>query len=153
MVHLDDLVNAMTTTLSNIPELVADLAPVDPIVGYIDNNPVSNSVAKAIYQMQPGQVLVIWRSTTLAEGTMSKWDHRMEICVRALPGRSDLALIDEIMEGVPIPGDGLIWRICPIMDGLLPTLVTEITRETDTEGVDYGVILTSTLETGDWPNP
>jgi hypothetical protein len=153
MVHLDDLVNAMTTTLLNIPELVADLAPAEPIVGYIDSNPTSNSVDKAIYQMQPGQVMVIWRGTALSEGEMSKWDHRMEICVRSLPGHSDLTLIDEIMQGVPNPGDGLIWRFCPIMAGLLPTKVTDISRATDSEGVDYGVILTSTLETGDYPNP
>ena len=153
MVHLDDLVNAFATTLGNIPALVADLAAVDPIVPYIDLNSAANSVSKAIYQMQPGQVLVVWRSTALTQGEMSKWDHRVEICVRALPDHSDLTLINEIMEGVPVPGDGMIWRLCPIMAGLLPTQVTEITRETDTEGVDYGVILTSTLETGDWPNP
>jgi hypothetical protein len=153
MRHLDDLVNAMTTTLTNIPELVADLAALDPVKGYIDLNPTSNSVDKAIYQMQPGQVLVIWRSSTLSQGTMSKWDHRIEICLRSLPDHSDLTLIDEIMDGVPVPGDGLIWRTCPILPGLLPTEVTEITRATDTEGVDYGVILTSTLETGDWPRP
>lgn len=146
--------NAMVNTLLAIPALVADLALVDPVKGYIDLNPTANSVDKAIYQMQPGQVLVIWRSTSLiAEGSMSKWDHRLEICVRALPDHSDLALIDEIMQGIPQYGDGLIWRQCPILEGLLPTNVTEITRATDTEGVDYGVLLTSTHETGDWPNP
>jgi hypothetical protein len=153
MRHLDDLVNAMAQTLLNIPELVADLAPVDPVRGYIDLNPTANSTDKAIYQMQPGQVLVIWRGTAESEGTMSRWDHRMEISVRALPGNSDLKLIDEIMEGVPVPGDGQIWRLCPILPGLLPTNVTDITRATDAEGVDYCVIVTSTLETGDWPKP
>jgi hypothetical protein len=153
MIRLADLINAMVSTLSAIPELVADLAATDPIVGYIDSSPTRNSVEMAIYQMQPGQILVIWRGSTLREADMSKWDHRVEICVRALGGKSDLTLIDEIMAGVPVPGDGMVWRNCPILPGLLPTTIVDITRATDTEGVDYGVIQTSTLETGDWPNP
>ena len=153
MRHLADIVNAMAQSFLSIPPLVADLNPVDPVKAYIDRNSTSNSTEKAIYQMQPGQLLLIWRASLLTETDMSKWDHRVDICVRALPGHSDLTLIDEIMEGVPVPGDGMWWRNCPLLPGLYATKVTEITRETDTEGVDYGVIRTSTLETGDYPNP
>jgi hypothetical protein len=153
MRHLSDLVNAMVTKLSNIPELMAVLAPEDPIVGYVDLNPIRNSVEKAIYQMQPGQVFVNWTDTNLDEGQMSRWSHSMEICVRSLPGASDMDLVDVIMEGVPQPGDGLIWLRCPILDGLLPTNVKKIERRTDSEYVDYLVIMTETAETGDWPNP
>jgi hypothetical protein len=143
----------MASTLSGIPEIVAILAPVDPVVAYIDLNPTANSVDKAIYQMQPGQVLVIYRGSDLTEGEMSKWSHAVEICLRSLPGASDLDLIDAIMAGVPNPGDGMVWRNCPILPGLLPTTVTRISRTTDTEGVDYMLIETTTAETGDWPNP
>jgi hypothetical protein len=136
-----------------VPELVQILAPVDPVVAYIDLNPTANSVDKAIYQMQPGQVLVVYRGTDLTEGEMSKWSHAMDICIRSLPSASDLDLIDAIMAGVPNPGDGMVWRNCPILDGLLPTKVERISRNTDTEGVDYMLIETTTLETGDWPNP
>lgn len=153
MVNLTDLVNAMATTLAGIPELVAALAPTNPIVAYIDTNPLRNSVSKAIYQMQPGQLLVVWNETRLERETMSKWNHVVEIYVRSLPGASDLDLIDLIVAGVPNPGDGMVWRNCPIMNGLLPTEVTTIGRHTDTEGVDYAVIQTETAETGDWPKP
>lgn len=152
MVSRRDLVNAMATTLANIPELLAILAPVDPIRAYIDSNPISNSVDKATYQMQPGQVMVVWIETRLQSEMMSKWSHIVEICYRSLPDQSDLDLGDTIMAGVPNPGDGMVWRNCPVMAGVLPTNVTEITRRTDTEGVDYQVILTQTAETGDWPN-
>jgi len=153
MVHLADLVNAMAQTLAKIPELVGVLAPVDPVRAYVDYNPTSNSVEKAIYQMQPGQLLVIWTETLLQREEMSKWSHRAEICIRALRDQSDLDLIDKILAGVPVPGTGEIWRLCPIMPGLLPTEVLAIARRTDTEGVDYTVVLTETAETGDWPNP
>lgn len=153
MIKLSDLVNAMAQTLVNIPELLADLAPVDPVKAYIDFNPTSNSVEKAIYQMQPGQVLVLWVETALVTEAMSKWSHRVEICVRAMRDHSDYDLIDDILQGVPVPGDGLIWRMCPIMPGVLPTDVIGITRRTDSEGVDYAVIQTETAETGDWPLP
>src|SRR5215831_859895 len=144
MGRLRDLVNAMATTLGNIPQVVAALAPVNPIRAYIDLNPTANSVDTAIYQMQPGQLLVIWTDSRIDRGEMTKYTHVVEICVRALPDQSDLDLIDTIMAGVPVPGDGLVWRYCPILPGLLVTEVTATGRRTDTEGVDYGVILTET---------
>ncbi|HZF24026.1 MAG TPA: hypothetical protein VE030_11250 [Burkholderiales bacterium] len=153
MIKLADLVNAMAQTLTNIPELVAQLAPTDPVKAYIDFNPTSNSVDNAIYQMQPGQLLVMWVETALVTEAMSKWSHRVEICVRAMRDHSDLDLVDQILNGVPVPGDGQIWRMCPILAGVLPTDVLGIARRTDTEGVDYAVILTETAETGDWPLP
>lgn len=143
----------MAATLGNIPELAPILAPQNPIVPYIDSNPLMNSVARAIYQMEPGQVLIIWTGTVLETATMSKWIHAMELCYRCLPDESDLDLGDAIVNGVPNPGDGMYWRNCPLMDGLLPTEVKAIERRTDTEGVDYQVILTETAETGDYPNP
>jgi hypothetical protein len=153
MVSLIDLVNAMAETLGNIPEVLAALAPADPIQAYIDMNPTSNAVDKAIYQMQPGQLLVVWIETRLERAEMSKWVHTVEICLRSMRDNSDLDLINLIMAGVPVPGDGMVWRNCPVMPGLLPTEISAISRRTDTEGVDYGVILTDTAETGDWPYP
>jgi hypothetical protein len=153
MISLTDLVNAMAATLGDIPPLLAALSPVDPIQPYIDMNPTSNSVDKAIYQMQPGQLLVVWIETRIDRAEMSKWVHTVEICVRAGRDQSDLDIIGLIMAGVPVPGDGLMWRLCPIMPGVLPTEVAAIGRRTDTEGVDYGVIATETAETGDWPFP
>jgi TusA-related sulfurtransferase len=153
LIKLADLVNAMAQTLANIPEVVQELSTVDPVLPYIDMNPLANSVEKALYQMQPGQVLVLWIETVLVVEAMTKWVHRVEICVRSMRDHSDLDLISLIMNGVPIPGDGMIWRMCPVMPGVLPTEVMGIARRTDTEGVDYAVIQTETAETGDWPLP
>lgn len=147
------MVNALAATLLAIPEVVAMLAPEDPVQAYIDTNPTANSLEDALYQMQPGQLLVVWIETVLQRTDMSKWLHTVEICIRALRDQSELDLGDLIMAGVPIPGDGMVWRNCPLMPGLLPTEVVEIARRTDREGVDYQVIVTQTAETGDWPYP
>jgi hypothetical protein len=152
MIKRADFLNAMGQTLANIPELVALLAPDAPI-GVYPEIATRNSVEKFIYQMQPGQLLVIWTESLLTRANMLKWDHRVEICFRALPGNSEFDIGDAIMAGVPVPGDGQIWRLCPIMPGVLPTEVGALTRRMDSEGVDYHVIATETAETGDWPYP
>jgi hypothetical protein len=103
--------------------------------------------------MQPGQLLVLWVETAMIFETTSKWSHRVEIVLRSMREASDLDLIDLILNGVPVPGDGMIWRMCPVMAGVLPTDVSAISRRTDSEGVDYAVIQTETAETGDWPYP
>jgi hypothetical protein len=152
MINIADLVNGMATTFQNIPELVAVLAPVNPVIAYIDFNPTRNSLSKALYQMQPGQVLVAWTETIYQVDEMTAWSHLVQVAIRPLREHSDFEVIDQIMNGVPQPGDGLVWRRCPLIDGVLPTNVTNIRRETDTEGVDYTVLNTETLETGDYPN-
>ena len=143
----------MAAALASVPELMVALAPVDPIMPYVDRNPIRNSVDQATYQMQPGQLLVVWMGTRLTKGEMSKWTHIVEILCRALPDQSDMDLEDIIVAGVPVPGDGMVWRNCPLLAGVYPTEVVDIERRTDTEGVDYGAIITETAETGDWPNP
>lgn len=153
MVNRTALVNAMASTLLAIPEVVEALAPDDPVLAYIDLNPTSNQLDEAIYQMQPGQLLVVWIETNLLRGEMTKWSHTLEICFQALPTQSHLDLGDLILAGVPVPGDGMVWRNCPLMPGLYPTEVTALARRTNSEGIDYGVIVTETAETGDWPFP
>lgn len=151
MVNLIDLTNAMAATLQSIPTLVADLdeASPDSIIPYIDVNPKRNSLALETYRQRPGTVLVSWVETMLNEGEAEPWTHRIDIYVRAMPGESAMVLIHDITEGVPVPGDGLRWRYCPILDGLLPTAINRIARVPDEEGIDYFVLETSTNETGD----
>ena len=60
-----------------------------------------------------------------------------------------LDLIDKIINGIPVPGDGLRWRYCPVMPGVLPANITDITRPSDTEGIDYHSIVMEIKETGD----
>jgi hypothetical protein len=150
LVDLIELTDAMVNALRAVPEVVALLGG-DPeaIAGYIDRNPDRNAIGAAIYQMKPGSVLVAWQETFLSEGEMEGWSHRYVIFVRASRGESSLDLLVAIVNGVPIPGDGQRWRYCPLMPGVLPTNVTEISRPTDEEGIDYFSILTETKETGD----
>lgn len=150
MVNFIDLTNAIVSTLAAVPELVAALNN-DPanVVAYIDRNPDFNSTALAIYRQKPGSILVIWQETMLTQGEMEGWVHQFVIFVRAARGESPLTLIDLIINGVPVPGDGLRWLYCPVMPGVLPTQVTDITRPADTEGIDYHSIVCEIKETGD----
>ena len=150
MVKFIDLTNAIVSTLAAVPELVAALGG-DPgnVIGYVDENPDRNSVSLAIYRQKPGTVMVIWQETLLTEGDMEGWLHQFVIFVRAARGGSPLDLIDKIINGVPVPGDGQRWRYCPVMPGVLPTNITDITRPSDTEGIDYHSIVCEIKETGD----
>jgi hypothetical protein len=150
LVSIIELTDAMVAALRNISAVV-DLVGGDPadIGGYIDETPDRNSVDAAIYQMKPGSILVVWRETLLAEGDIEGWVHRLEICLRAPRAVSSLELLQAIINGVPIPGDGMRWRYCPLMPGVLPTTVPAATRERDQEAIDYCSIMTETKETGD----
>jgi hypothetical protein len=145
------LTEATVTTFRNIPELVALLADGNPdnISGYIDLNPDKNSTSKAVYQMPPGTVLVIWEDTTFDPAAMGPWLHRFTYFVRARRGASALEVMHTLVDGVPNPGDGLRWRFCPLVPGVLPANVTRIGRVQDEEGIDYHVIETEIQETGD----
>jgi hypothetical protein len=150
LVSLIALTDAMVAALRAVPELV-DLLGGDPnaINAYLDQPPERNSLGSAIYRMKPGSVLAAWQETFLTQGEMEGWLHRIVIFVRAARGESSLDLIGAIINGIPVPGDGLRWRFCPLMDGVLPTTISEISRPTDEEGIDYFSIMTETKETGD----
>ena len=150
MIKRSDLVRAMTEKISNIAEVVGQLLPPDPVTAYIDLTPVAHDLEKAIYQMQPGQVMVYWLETNMVVEEVTRWSHRVEIALRAARDYSDMDLADLVIDGIPVPGDGMPWRFCALIPGVLPTNVINISRRTDSEGVDYHVILTETAETGDY---
>jgi hypothetical protein len=150
VIDLIQLTNALVTTFRNIPDLVTALdGKPENVSGYIDLNPDRNSVSKAIYQMLPGSVLVVWQETLFDSSSMEGWNHRFQYFVRAARGGSSLDLMRRLVNGVPIPGDGLCWRFCPVMAGVLPTEIPNIARMMDGEGIDYFVITAETREVGD----
>jgi hypothetical protein len=151
LVSFVDLINAMTDALQRVPELVAALNG-DPanIIPYIDRNPLSLSIANATYTQKPGTVMVSWKETAFRHAEMTAWVHTNEIVVRAQRDVSPLDIIQLIVNGVPVPGDGQRWRICPLMPGVNATDVLGIARTQDTELIDYFVITTETTETGDF---
>ena len=150
MIDLIELVQSMAATLGAIPPLMAILAPANPIVAYIDLHPTENSLSQARYEMQPGSVMCAFMDTTFQEGETNPWTHTLAIFVKGLPDQSELAIVTQIVNGIPVPGDGLPWRYCPLMSGVLPTIIKAITRVDDEEGLDYIQITTETLESGDY---
>lgn len=156
MVDLQELTEAFVAKLRAIPELVAALGP-DPltpdpnrIFGYIDDNPDNNSISNAAYEQEPGSILVGWQETLISEEEMPAWTHMYQFYIRApRRGASALKLITLLVNGVPNPGDGLRWRYCPVMSGVLPTNITDCERLVDSEGIDYFAVTTATKETGD----
>ena len=150
MVSLEELTSAMALTLGAIPPLAALLVD-QGVVPYIDLNPTRNSMSKAIYEMPAGSLLLVWNGTTLDTfaSSMEGWMHIIQIFIKAKRGGSAYDIIDALVNGIPVPGDGLIWRYCPLIDGVLPTNVREIVRLIDEEGIDYIVVTTATQETGD----
>jgi hypothetical protein len=150
MIDLIELVQSMAATLGAIPPLMAILAPANSIVAYIDMHPTENSLSQARYEMQPGSVMLAFMETTFQEGATSPWAHTVAIFVKAQAAQSELAIVTQIVNGIPVPGDGLPWRYCPVMHDVLPTVIKAITRVDDEEGLDYIQITTETLETSDY---
>ena len=155
MVNDIELINAMVDAFQRIPELTTLLENgADSIYGYIDENPIRNSASKAIYQLPAGSLLVSWSSTSLDRAggggdSMLAWVHSIQVFVKACRGKSALEITHALANGVPQPGNQ-VWRICPLMSGVLGTEIREIVRLIDEEGIDYYVVNTITQETGDY---
>jgi hypothetical protein len=153
MIDLIALTTALATTLQNIPELVALLPNADParIVAYLDSNPARNSVINTLYEMPSGLIYVAWERTILNEtqNSASMWTHTMFIYCRADTGKSPLDILKLVVDGIPNPGDGMRWRNCGIMTGVLPADIKEISRQPDREGIDFYIVNIEINETGD----
>jgi hypothetical protein len=154
MIDLAQLTIALADTLQQIPELVSQMANGDPnnIVAYVDENPKKNSLTRAIYEMAPGSVLVAYHETMMNQAQeMEAWRHRVYMYCRAAPGQKPTDIVKYLVDGVPFPGDGMRWRRCSILDGVLPADITEVARLIDSEQVDYFAVLAEFKETGDYP--
>lgn len=153
MVDLTAFTNGMVEVLRRIPELIAELSPSVPesVMGYIDIQPGQNAVASAIYGQRPGSVLVVWRDAmmTVGSGGIANMAHHADLYVRAQRNQSPFRIIHAVTNGVPDPGDGQRWYVCPWLDGLQRTEILTVERETDTEQIDLMVIRTETYEQGD----
>lgn len=149
MVNLIELTTAVAETWRKIPPLVEHLGKPEAIVAYIDRNPDPNNLAKRVYEMQPGTILVAWQQTSFTASSMEAWTHSLQGFIKAKKGDSALTVLDLLVNGIPEPGDGLIWRFCHVLDATLPPQITEIVRIPDEEGIDYFILTMEIQETGD----
>jgi len=80
---------------------------------------------------------------------MEAWQHRFVVVVKAMKGKSDLALATVVINGKR-PDADLPWRYCPVQDDVLPAVVNLISRiTTNEEGIDYVVVELLIKETSD----
>jgi len=150
MVDLITLSYAIQDTLRDIPLLVEELdGKAEAIRAYIDLNPTANSFTNAVYAMASGEILIAWQDTNITEGEMEAWQHRFVVVVKAMKGKSDLALATVVINGKR-PDADLPWRYCPVQDDVLPAVVNLISRiTTNEEGIDYVVVELLIKETSD----
>lgn len=141
----------MQDRLRLVPEVV-DMLGGDPtaISAYIDLTPSAANATNDIYKLKAGVVRIYYQDTDRDTGNdMEWWAHYIHIVVKAPQDVSNMDLTHAIVNGIPVPGDGQKWWLCPLFDGLDPTQIQEVTRVSDTESIDYFLIATKINETGD----
>src|SRR5215467_4117207 len=149
MVRRTAIIEGFVGKLKLIPDLVTLLAGnSDNIVGYFDSY-TKNSITSAVYQQKAGTVMVAWEETSFTQAEMQALMHTMTVSHKPITGVSPLDVIDTLVNGVPVPGDGQVWRACPVTDGLDGWPEFEITRVQDGEGIDYHLALFKFKEIGD----
>lgn len=151
MLDPDVVTGAVVQKLREIPALVTALGgnPAS-ITQYIDIPPDFNSMTQAVYAQAPGTILVFWIEITLVEGDdMSWYEHVLRMYLRAPNAVSVASLIKKVKDGVPTTNGGLRFNYVPVLEGTEPPLINRISREIDSEGLDYFSIELSIRETGD----
>lgn len=143
MIRVKRLVNAIVDNLRSIAELVAVLqGKEEAIFAYHDVYPAKSSVALAIVELEPGQIMVAWNGTAPAAAAMGFWQHNVKIFIRAeeevetLDPDGYYELFRLIFDGVP-EGQELTMRQLEQIPECDPMENETIDRSTDAEGVDY----------------
>ena len=149
MIDIKTLTQATVDTFRNIPAVLDILADRERIVPYLYEGPTQNKWQRAVYKMPAPSILVAWVETVKNETSDGWWLHRFQYILRGVPSGSPLDLLTALLNGVPVPGDGMRWRLCGFMDGLNPAQILEISRQPDEEGIDYIAVVAEILETGD----
>ena len=150
MVDLTQLGTALAAKIAAIPEVLAEVGTASHVVFYADTFPTAVSLARAVYEMAPGRILIAWVSTSLDTGEpMNAWAHTFSIYVKAGKDRPVLPLVNWIVDGTPARNAGLKLRHSPVLAGTLPPEVRAIERVTDADAIDYFELKVQIEETGD----
>lgn len=143
MIRVKQLVDAIVDNLRAIPELVALLqGNEEAIFAYHDIYPAKSSVAMAVLELEPGQIMVAWNGTTPAAAPMGFWRHNVKIFVRAAEEVQTLnpegyyELFRLMFDGVP-DGQTLTMRQMEMIPECDPMESETIVRSSDIEGTDY----------------
>lgn len=143
MIRVKRLVNAIVDNLRSIPELVAVLqGKEEAIFAYHDIYPAKSSVALAVVELEPGQIMVAWNGTTPAAAAMGFWQHNVKVFIRAAEEVESLdpdgyyELFRLIFDGIP-EGQELTMRQLEQIPECDPMENETVVRSTDAEGVDY----------------
>jgi hypothetical protein len=149
MIDLRQLTDATVDTFRLIPEVIEILGDEQYIRAYVYQNPAQNELMTAVYQTPAGSILVAWIETVANDADDGWWLHRFHYILRGTTTGSSLDLLTALLNGVPVPGDGMRWRLCGLMPGLEPAKILEVSRQPDEEGIDYVQITAEIKETGD----
>lgn len=143
MIRVKSLVEAIVNNLRSIPELVAILqGREEAIFAYHDIYPAKSSVALAIIELQPGQIMVAWNGTSPAAAPLGFWSHNVKVYIRAAEESETLdpegyyELFRLIFDGVP-EGQSLTMRQMEQIPECDPMENETIVRSSDAEGIDY----------------
>ena len=151
MLAFSDMTNALVDTFQQIPEIGPFLLNGDMtrIVPYIDLNPTKQSLETAGYAMPDGSILVGYRESEFDTGEeMSMWMHRFEVYLRSSIGTSVQDMATALINGVP-SGQNLRWRLLQLFPELYSTNVTAVTRQSDSQNINFFLLAVELKETGD----
>ena len=150
MVDLTQLGMALAAKIADIPEVRDEVVYPDNVSFYADTFPTAISLARAVYEMGPGRILVAWVSTNVnTSEPMNSWVHTFSIYVKAAKDRPVLPLVNGIVDGRPASNSGLKLRHSPVLAGTLPPEILSIERVTDGDAIDHFEVKVQIEETGD----
>lgn len=150
MVSLTQLGSALAAKIAEIPLVANEIGSPANVSFYADAFPTAVSLARAVYEMSPGRILVAWVSTTVNTAeAMNAWAHTFSIYVKAAKDRPVLPLVNGIVDGTPASNAGLKLRHSPVLAGTLPPEVLSIERVTDGDAIDHFEVKVQIEETGD----
>lgn len=143
MIKVSKLINSVVDKLRQIPELVALLhGDENSIFAYHDVYPSKSSLALAVIELKPGQIMVAWNGSGPAPAPMGFWQHNVKVFLRGAEERDDVDpegyydLFRLIFDGVPA-GQALPMRSIEFVPECDPMSNESISRSSDIEGVDY----------------
>jgi hypothetical protein len=143
MIKVSTLVNSIVDKMRQIPELVSLLhGDENSIFAYHDVYPTKSSLALAVIELKPGQIMVAWNGSAPGPTPMGFWTHNIKVFLRGVEEKEGIDpegyydLFRLIFDGIP-EGQALTMRQIEFVPECDPMANESISRTSDIEGVDY----------------